>query len=139
MRGNFEITTALQYENRELKRKLAGYESGEEYRRIEEKYDRECAALLREKAALKAENASLRREHRHMTRKWFEVFEDIEAAYRKELAAKDREIARLKMEKLASDRTAEAERGKRREKQRELYAVQTKLEEAEGLIKKLTA
>ena len=139
MRISFEIATAQQYELKALREKVARFESGEEIVRVRESYEKEIRELGRIIKALKKELSEERALHSKMRDKWFEASDDLEKEYRKRLDAKDREIGKLEKRLASMARALEEEKAKKREKQLELYAALTQLEEAQGKIRKLTA
>lgn len=114
-RNSQDYIRDLQYKVKALERKQEAFESGEQYLIQQKKYEK----LLQEQRNtinhLKKELRSAHEETRRVRKYADEAVEDLIHDYEKKLAEKDRE------------------------KQQELYAVQTKLEDEKELNRKLTA
>lgn len=70
---------------------------------------------------------------------WFEVIDDMEKEYKKELAKKVREIKTLKEQVIQALRQRDEEKEKRLQKAREHYGALTQLEEEREKNRKLRA
>lgn len=137
--NGFEYYSGLQYRVKAQAGIIREFEPGERYLKLKEKQE----AVLRERdrkiRRLEKELAEARQEILHVRKLWFESEDDLEASYEKIVAEKDRMIKQLREEKLEMARQRDAALDKCREKQQEIYRLGTRLEEAEGQNKKLTA
>lgn len=93
--NGFEFYSGLQYRVKAQARIIREFESGERYLKLEEKHKaaiRERDRIIRR---LEKELAQARQETVRVRRLWFESTDDLEAAYEKKLAQKDRMIRGL--------------------------------------------
>lgn len=134
-----EIEMSLKMQVKHLQQQVEAFRSGEKYQRMEADYRKLEASDARKIKALEKELGHARAEVVSTRERWMRVNEDCVDAWEKErkrmeqkLARKDQEIAALKKQ------LAEA-RAEKTEQKRELYAVETELEEAKDTIKKLQA
>lgn len=136
---DFEEKSALQYRLKAAQNKILRFESGEEYRRIEENHKKTYAAMARENRKLHRELAAAHAAIVTNRNNWMQALDDCEAEYRKKLAEKDREISRLqsRIEELICQR--DRAKDKLHDKNEELYAVKTELEEERDKNAMLTA
>lgn len=131
--------TAYDYRIHALETELAAFRSGKKYIQMEERYQQEIRYLEGIIKKLRKELADARKETVTVRKYWLEVMDDLDAEHKKEIAKKDHEINQLGERVLEVERQRDAAKDKALEKQKELYAVQTELEEAKGLNQKLTA
>lgn len=127
-----EIEISLKMQVKHLRQQVEAFRSCEKYQRMEADYRKLEASDARKIKALKKELGHARAEVVSTRERWMRVNEDCVDAWERErkrmeqkLARKDREIAALK-KRLAEARTEKTEQ------KRELYAVETELEEAHG-------
>jgi hypothetical protein len=118
---------------------VKSFKSGEKYIQMDSTFKSLLAIERREKKALKAELAKANATIVTNRNYWFDVTEDIEKEHKKELAAKDRIIKKLKDELSKTQQERDNEKAKVKEKNLELYEVKTQLEEQQGINAKLTA
>ena len=139
MRRNSDYAGALQCENKTLKKRIAMYESGEEYQRIIHDKDRVIDEYARMNKRLKREIEDL---HRALGRVWKNVSEAYEDRI-KELEAEIKELKRrLKKEeelRFAAEHERDCEREKCKEARHQKYEAETELEEERGKNQKLRA
>lgn len=160
-RNSFDFISALQYENKNLKRKVAAFESGEIYVSMQKAHDRLCREQRNTINHQKKEISDAHKETLRVRKMFWDMYDDLLDDFEKYLEAKDRECARRiaeiekecakklaakerEKEAMRKERDAALEREKkakekRSEKQQELYAVQTELENERELNRKLTA
>lgn len=122
-----------------LKDKVAAFESGEQYRRIQEGHCRIVADRDRQIRRLKNELARAHAETVDVRERWFRTCEDVIAEKEAALAAKDRELKTMEKRMYEAERKRDEYRDKLHQKTLELYAAQTKQEDLQGVIQKLTA
>ena len=129
----------LQLKIKGLERRLESFQSGSAYTNLRQRYDSvirkkeaEIKKLQKELSVTRAQMVT-NREH------WFEVTEDLEKEHKKALTKKDREIAALKKRLLDVERQRDQAKDQGKEYREKYYQVGSELEEAHGLIQKLTA
>lgn len=136
---DFGQATALQYRVRALTRRVEAFESGEQYIKME----REYKALLRlHDREVKKYRAELERAHREtvtVRKLWWEAADDLDREYKAEIKKLQTRIRHLEERDLELERQRDAAKDKLRERTQEYYAVAAELEEARGMIQKLTA
>ena len=137
--NGFEYYSGLQYRVKAQAGIIREFESGERYLKLKEKQEAVIRERDRKIRRLEKELAEARQEILHVRKLWFESEDDLEASYEKIVAEKDRMIKQLREEKLEMARQRDAALDKCREKQQEIYRLGTRLEDAEGQNKKLTA
>lgn len=137
--NGFEYYSGLQYRVKAQAGIIREFESGERYLKLKEKQEAVIRERDRKIRRLEKELAEARQEILHVRKLWFESEDDLEASYEKIVEEKDRMIKQLREEKLEMARQRDAALDKCREKQQEIYRLGTRLEDAEGQNKKLTA
>jgi len=137
--NGFEYYSGLQYRVKAQAGIIREFESGERYLKLKEKQEAVIRERDRKIRRLEKELAEARQEILYVRKLWFESEDDLKAFYEKIVAEKDRMIKQLREEKLEMARQRDAALDKCREKQQEIYRLGTRLEEAEGQNKKLTA
>ena len=119
----------LLFRIRLLEKKVAGFESGEKYLRMQEEFRKTHAAELRTINQLEKELADAHAETVHVRELWYESCQDIEKECRKKLEEKDREIARLEKALAEAQSRLDEEHEKLRAKTQEYYEVAGQLED----------
>lgn len=133
------MTTSLSYQLKAARRELADFRSGEAYRKLRADYE----GIIREQdltiKKLRKERDGLSFSRKEITRQWMEVVEDVQKEGRKEVEKLKRTIAEL-LDIILSLKNRNAELDERRKKAlKDYYEAASRLEEAQGLIVKLTA
>lgn len=131
--------SCLRLRIKNLKDKVAAFESGEKYQKMQEGHRKELARKDREIRKLKEELARSHAETVDVRNKWIQTCEDVEKEKEKELARKDRELRGMEKRMLDAQRQRDEALDKLKEKNTELYEVKTQLYEAQGQILLLTA
>ncbi|MDY4971167.1 MAG: transposase [Lachnospiraceae bacterium] len=139
MDARFDFITALQYEVKKLRAIVAGFESGERYLQIKNHYLKNLEEKNHTIAALKKELADACETIIRIRQIWFEVFDDLEKAYKKENRKLIRELEEEKKKRFRAEAQRDEYHDKYRKKCRELYESETLLEEEKGKNRKLTA
>lgn len=133
------LTTSLSYQLKAALKKLADFRSGEIYRKLRTDYERIIRDLNLTIKKLQKERDDLSFSRKEITRKWMDVLEDVEKEYEKEVGKLKKTIAELlDMVVSLKNRNAELDM-KRKQALSDYYETAVKLEEAQGLIIKLTA
>ena len=135
----YDFLTSLQYKVKSLTAQVSDFQSGEKYVKIQAEHKSHLATKDREIKKLKHELADVRRQVIDVRNKWMQTNEDLVKEHAKELARKDRNIEALEKQLLDTRIMLDAEKGKFKDKSRELYQVMTELEEEKGKNLKLTA
>nr|WP_300837254.1 transposase [uncultured Acetatifactor sp.] len=133
------LTTSLSYQLQAARRELAGFRSGEAWQKMRADYE----GIIREKdlaiKKLQKERDEFSFSRRKITKQWLDVLEDVRKEYEKETARLKKVIAELQdMVARLKNRNSELDE-KRKKALSDYYDVAVKLEEAQGLIMKLTA
>ena len=120
-------------------RALADFRSGEAYRKLRADYEE----IIRERnltvKKLRKERDDFSFSRREITRQWMDVLEDVQKEHEKETENLKKTIAAL-LDMIASLKNRNGELDEKRKKAlSDYYETAVKLEEAQGLILKLTA
>jgi len=137
--SGYDWISNLQYKVKNLGDRLATFESGEIYLKMKSDFRSQLAAKDREIRKLGNDLAKANTAHVTMREHWMQVFEDLEKEHAKELAEKERELKKREERALNAERRLDEAKDKMLEQRRELYSVQTQLEEEKGKNLKLTA
>lgn len=133
------LTTSLSYQLQAARRELADFRSGEIYRKLRADYD----AIIREMnltiKKLQKERDDFSFSRKEITRQWMDVLEDVRKEYEKEVEKLKKTVAAL-LDMIISLKNRNAELDEKRKKAlSDYYEKAVELEEAQGLIIKLTA
>lgn len=136
---DFGQMTALQYRVRALTRQVGAFQSGEQYIKMEREYK---ALLRRHDREVKKYKAELEKAHRETVRvrelSW-EATDDMEREYQAEIKKLLTRIRHLEERNMELERQRDAAKDALRERTRAYYTAAAELEEARGMIRKLTA
>jgi len=135
----FEYISNLQYKVKSLSSRVRAFETGEKYISMKEEQRRIAADKDIEIRKLKQELADANSAAVTARENWMQVFDDIEKAHAKELAAKDRRIARLGERAFKAEQQVGELLLERRETLKELYSVKVELEDEKEKNRKLFA
>lgn len=132
-------TTSLSYRLKAAERELADFRSGEAYVKLRAEYE----AIIRSQQAtikkLQKERDSFSFSRREITRQWMDVLEDVQKEHEKEIKKYKKNITELlDMVVSVKKRMAELDE-KRKELLEKYYETAVKLQDAQGVILKLTA
>ena len=133
------LTTSLSYQLRAAQRELASFRSGEAYVKLRADYEK----IIRDQnltiKKLRQERDDFSFSRKKITRQWVEVLEDVQKEHEKEVKKLKKFIAEL-LDMVASLKKLNAKLDEKREKAlHDYYEAASKLEDAQGLIVKLTA
>lgn len=133
------LTTSLSYKLQAACRELADFRSGEIYRKMRADYE----GIIREQnltiKKLQKERDDFSFSRKEITRQWLDVLEDIQKEYEKEVEKLKKTITEL-LDMIVSLKNRNAELDEKRKKAlSDYYETAVKLEDAQGLILKLTA
>lgn len=135
----FFQATSLSYRLRDAEQKLASFYSGEAYLKLCNEYEKIIRDLKKMIKKLQAERDAFSFSRKEITRQWMEVLEDVQKEYEKEIKRLKKVITEL-LDIVASLKNLNKELDDRVKKARaDYYEAGTKLEEAQGIIVKLTA
>ena len=132
-------TTSLSYQLQAARRELASFRSGEAYQKLRADYE----GIIREKdiaiKKLQKERDGSSFSRKKITKQWMDVLEDVRKEYEKEIERLKKAIAEL-LDMVVSLKNRNCELDEKRKKAlSDYYEAAVKLEEAQGLIVKLTA
>ncbi|MCL1896523.1 MAG: transposase [Clostridiales bacterium] len=139
MYANFEYTTNLQYKVKSLDARVKAFESGAKYTAMQAAHKAQLVGKDREIKELKVELGDANCRAVNIRKNFQQVIEDMEDEHKKELERKDRKIKALEKDLLETQIMLDAEKDRCRDKVKELYRVETELEEEKGKNQKLTA
>ena len=133
------LTTSLSYQLRAAQRELASFRSGEAYVKLRADYEK----IIRDQnltiKKLRQERDDFSFSRKKITRQWVEVLEDVQKEHEKEVKKLKKSIAEL-LDMVASLKKLNAKLDEKRKKAlHDYYEAASKLEDAQGLIVKLTA
>lgn len=133
------LTTSLSYRLRSAEQELASFRSGEAYVKLRKDYEKIIRDLNLTIKRLRQERDDFSFTRKKITRQWMEVLEDVQKEYEKEVGRLKKIITEL-LDIVASLKNRNAELDEIRKKAlNDYYETATKLEDAQGLIAKLTA
>lgn len=132
-------TTSLSYRLRAAERELASFRSGKAYVKMRADYEK----IIRDRdltiKRLQKERDEFSFSRKEITRQWMEVLEDLQKEQEREVKKLKKVIVEL-LDMVASLKNRNTELDEKRKKAlSDYYEAATKLEEAQGLIAKLTA
>lgn len=131
--------TSLSYRLRAALRELASFRSGEAYTKLRTDYENIIRGLNATIDKVRQERDSLSIANKKITRQWMEVQEDIQKEHEKETGKLKKVILEL-LDMVASLKNRNAELDEKWKKAlHDYYETAAELEEAKGLIVKLTA
>jgi len=133
------LTTSLSYQLRAAQQELSSFRSGEIYTKLRADYEKIICNLNLTIKKLRQERDDFSFSRKAITRQWLEVLEDVRKEHEKEVKNLKKVIAEL-LDIVASLKNRNAELDEKRKKAlNDYYEAAAKLEEAQGLIVKLTA
>ena len=137
--SGFEWLTNLQYRVKDLAAQVRDFKSGDRYVRMEGYHKDHIAIKDREIKKAKLELADANARNSTLMKNWFQAIDDQEKSHAKELLEKDRELKAMEQRALNAERQRDELKDKLLEKTRELYRVETELEEEKDKNQKLKA
>ena len=133
------LITSLSYQLKAARQELASFRSGEAYVKLRADYESIIRNLNAKIKKLQQERDELSLSHKKITKQWMEVLEDVGKEHEKETEKLKKVIAEL-IDIIASLRNRNTELDEKRKKVlHDYYETATELEDAQGLIVKLTA
>ena len=139
MKHSFEIITSLEYRLKAAAAEVLAFKSGKKYQDMQEEHEKEVRSYERRIKKLEAELAQAHREIVNIRNQWFEVFEDLEKEYNKNLSAALKKAEQMEKRALHAEQKRDEALDKVKEQRRRLYEVETELEEEKGKNLKLRA
>ena len=137
--GNFEFISTLQYRVKNLTGQVREFKSGEKYVKMRSEHKMQLTEKDRELQRLRQELAAANSMIVTVRENWLDVIEDIEKEHKKELRGRDQLIDALQKQLWGTEDALAETREKLRDKNKELYAALTELEEERGKNLKLKA
>lgn len=133
------LTTSLSYQLKAARRELADFRSGEIYQKLRGDYEgiiREMNLTIKK---LRKERDEFSFSRKKITKQWMDVLEDIQKEHEKETGKLKKTVAEL-LDMIVSLKKRNEELDEKRKKAlSDYYETAVKLEEARGLVLKLTA
>lgn len=133
------LTTSLSYQLKAAKQELASFRPGEVYVKLRRDYEGIIRAQNLTIKKLRQERDDFSFSRKAITRQWMEVLEDVQKEHEKETKKLKKVIGGL-LDLITSlkNRNAGLD-GKRKKVLKDYYEAAIRLEDAQGLIMKLTA
>ena len=133
------LTTSLSYQLQAARRELADFRSGDIYQKLRADYE----GIIRERnltiKKLQKERDAFSFSRREITRQWMDVLENLQKEHEKETKKLKKTIAEL-LDIIVSLKNRNGELDEKRKKAlSDYYETAGKLEEAQGIVIKLTA
>lgn len=133
------LTTSLSYQLRAARQELSSFREGEAYVKLRRDYEGVIRDLNQTIKKLRQERDEFSFSRREITRQWMDVLEDVQKEHEKEVEKLKKVITEL-VDIIASLKKRNTELDEKRKKAlNDYYETAAKLEEAQGLIVKLTA
>ena len=133
----YEFMTSLQYENRDLKRQLKEFKSGEKYLLMKAAHKKQLEAEYARNRKLEIALAQANNRTAAVHRNYLQVIEDMEKEHAKGMRAKDNRIEKLYERSLRGEHRANCFQDEIRDLKKLYYEVGVKLEEQEEINRKL--
>ncbi len=132
-------TTSLSYRLKAAERELAAFRSGDAYVKLRADYESVIRKQNLTIKKLQKERDDYSFSRKEITRQWMDVLDDVQKESEKEIKKLKKMIAEL-LDIVASLKNRNAELDEKRKKAlADYYEIAVKLEEAQGIIVKLTA
>lgn len=136
---HFFDMTSMSYELHALRRELDSFRSGEAYVKLREDYENIIHSQNQTIKKLRMERDEISFTRKQITNQWQEVLDDMEKEHAKEIKRLNRLIVEL-LDIIASLKKINAKLDEKRKKAlSDYYDTATKLEDAQGMLTKLTA
>ena len=133
------LTTSLSYQLKAARRELADFRSGDIYQKLRADYEGIIRELNFTIKKLRRERDEFSFSRKEITRQWMDVLDDMQKEHEKETGKLKKTIAEL-LDMIVSLKNRNGELDEKRKKAlSDYYETAIKLEEAQGLILKLTA
>ena len=133
------LTTSLRYQLKAARQELAAFRSGEVYVRMRSEYESIIRSQNISIKKLQEERDEFSFSRKEISRQWTDVLADVQKEHEKEVAKLKKTIVEL-LDIVASLKNRNAELDEKRKKAlHDYYEAAAELEDAQGLIAKLTA
>ena len=139
MNSSFEYITSLQYRLRAADTELQAFRSGQKYLDMEEQHQKTVRALERRIKELEKELAQSRRDIVSIREKWFEIFEELEKEFNRELSAARKKAQEMEKRALRAEAQRDEALDQVTHQRHRICEVETELEEEKGKNLKLRA
>lgn len=132
MNHSFEIITSLQYSLKAATAQVEAFQSGKKYLDMQKAHEEEIRKLSMRIQQLEKELEKAHRETVTVRNQWFEIFGDLEKEHAKELAQATKKAGQLEKRALQAERKLEKAEEKITRQRRQIYVLETELEEEKG-------
>ena len=120
-------------------RQLEAFRNGNKYVTMQNEYEAVCRGLNNKIRELEAELADANARNITIRKNWSEIFDDLDNEHRKELAAYQAALSKMEARALRAEHKADVLQDKLTEERHGRYEAAAQLEDAQGMIRKLTA
>ena len=135
--AQFEYMTSLQYENRELKRQLTAFKSGEKYLSMKAEHRKQLEAEHARNGRLEIALAQANIRTSTVHRNYLQVIDDIDKEHKKEIRAKDKRIKELFERAVRGEHRADCYQDEIRDLKKQYYELGAKYEDLQEINSKL--
>lgn len=120
-------------------RQLEAFRSGSRYAAMRNEYEAICRELNNKIKKLEAELADANAQNITIRKNWSEIFDDLDKEHKKELAAYQAALSKMEARALRAEHKVDVLQDKLTEERHGRYEAAAQLEDARGMIRKLTA
>lgn len=120
-------------------RQLEAFRSGSKYVAMQNEYESVCRELNNKIKKLEAELADANARNITIRKNWSEIFDDLDKEHKKEIAAYQAALSKMEARALRAEHKADVVQDKLTEERHKRYEAAAQLEDAQGMIQKLTA
>lgn len=103
MYNSFDYISGLQYQVKTQEKIIEGFKSGERYRIIQDRYDKNVNELRGMLKKVKRERDEARETTVHVRNIWFEIFDKLEEAYKKQEKKLLKELEKEKEQRIRAE------------------------------------
>lgn len=129
----------LKFQISVLRRQVEAFRNGHKYQTLRNEYESVCRKKDYEIRRLKKELADAHAQIVTVRKNWSDIFDDLSKETERKVATEQKKTAEMEERALRAERQRDEALDKAKEWRTKYYEQSAKLEEAEGLIKKLTA
>lgn len=129
----------LKFQISVLRRQVEAFRNGHKFQTLRNEYESVCKKKDYEIRRLTKELADAHAQIVTVRKNWSEIFDDLSRETDRKVAAEQKKTAEMEERALRAERQRDEALDKAKEWRTKYYEQSAKLEEAEGLIKKLTA
>ena len=120
-------------------RQLEAFRNGNKYVTMQNEYEAVCRGLNNKIRKLETRLADANAQIVTVRKNWSEIFDDLDKEHKKEIAAYQAALSKMEARALRAEHKVDVLQDKLTEERRKRYEAAAQLEDAQGMIQKLTA